>query len=139
MDTTPLTSIARRWMKLHEAHRGPAFNEEFAALHAASFQDFSPAGRPTDRDGFKAGLVEWYRAFPDLEVKVDDLVVDAERSKVAIRWSAVGTHRESFLGVAATGRRISFRGIEIVTVVGGVLVERWGEWDGLDLLEQLRG
>ena len=31
----------------------------------------------------------------------------------------------------------SFRGIEILTVSMGKISERWGEWDGMDLLRQL--
>jgi len=138
VDGPSLRAVALRWMKLHEAHRRPGFEEEFAALHAADFQDLSPAGRASGGDALKQGLVEWYRAFPDLEVQVDDLVVDEAQGKVAIRWSAQGTHRGAFLGVAATGGRIGFRGIELITVARGALVERWGEWDGLDLLAQLR-
>ncbi|MBN2206275.1 MAG: ester cyclase, partial [Candidatus Aminicenantes bacterium] len=34
-------------------------------------------------------------------------------------------------------RRIAFRGIEILRIEEGKVVDRWGEWDGLDLLVQL--
>ena len=135
--TWTLREVALRWMKLHEAHRRPDFEQEFERLHAPNFRDFSPGGPNSQRDGFKQGLVAWYLAFPDLDVRVDDLVVDCERSKVAIRWSAVGTHRASYLGAAPTGRVIRFRGIEVITVADAALVERWGEWDGIDLLSQL--
>jgi predicted ester cyclase len=30
-----------------------------------------------------------------------------------------------------------FAGIEIIRVAEGRIVERWGEWDGMDLLLQL--
>jgi predicted adenylyl cyclase CyaB len=124
-------------MRLHEAHRRPGFDQEFERLHAPTFRDFSPGGPSADREGFKQGLVAWYSAFPDLEVSVDALVVDQEQGQVAIRWSAVGTHRGSFLGAEPTGRPTRFRGIEIITVVGETLTERWGEWDAKDLLGQL--
>jgi steroid delta-isomerase-like uncharacterized protein len=135
MDGSSLRSVARRWVQID--YRRAGFEEEFDALHAADFEDLSPAGRGSGRDAFKQGMVEWFRAFPDLEVRVDDLVIDTEQSKVAIRWSAEGTHRERFLGAAPTGRKIRFRGIEILTVAGGLVIERWGEWDGIDLLAQL--
>ena len=137
MEDASLRAVARRWMNLHEANRRPSFDQEFEALHAFDFQDHSPTGRAADREAFKQGLVEWYGAFPDLDVQVEDLVVDAEQGKVTIRWSAVGTHRAAFLGAAATGRQVHFRGIEILTIARGVVVERWGEWDGIDLLAQL--
>ncbi len=52
-------------------------------------------------------------------------------------WTAIGTHTGPYLGAAPTGRRIVFKGIEIVRVRDGLITERWGEWDGLDLLAQL--
>ncbi|MFH1464983.1 MAG: ester cyclase [Pseudomonadota bacterium] len=135
-DTTP-RDVALRWMRLHEAFGGPDFDRAFDRLHSPDFRDFSPGGPDDRRDGFKQGLVAWYRAFPDLEVQVEDLLVHREQGKVTVRWSARGTHRAPNLGVAPTGRVIGFRGIEIITVVDGVITERWGEWDGLDLLAQL--
>ena len=42
-----------------------------------------------------------------------------------------------FHGVEPSGRLIHFKGIEIIRVRDGLITERWGEWDGMDLLEQL--
>jgi len=63
--------------------------------------------------------------------------VGATSGVVAVRWTAVGTHRAAYLGAAPTGGRITFKGIEIIRVRGGLIIERWGEWDGLALLEQI--
>ena len=74
-------------------------------------------------------------AFPDLRASVDDLVVDRDAAKVAVRWSAVGTNRRSFLGIGPTQRRTRFRGIEIIEIIeirDGRIVRRWGEWDASD-------
>jgi len=56
---------------------------------------------------------------------------------VAVRWTAVGTHKAPYLGLSPTGRRIVFKGIEIIRVRDGLITDRWGEWDGLDLLGQI--
>ena len=56
---------------------------------------------------------------------------------MAVRWAARGTHRGPYLGAAPTGRTVSFKGIEIIRIEDGLIVERWGEWDGIDLLDQL--
>jgi predicted ester cyclase len=66
-------------------------------------------------------------------------VVDALAQKVAVRWSATGTQRGPYLGFAPTGKVIELRGIEVLRFEGTLVAERWGEWDGLDLVEQLRG
>jgi steroid delta-isomerase-like uncharacterized protein len=106
-------------------------------LHAEDFVDGSPAGRASDRESYKAGIAGLYEAFPDFEATTDDLVIDEGANRVAVRWSATGTHRGTFLGIAPTGKEIVFRGIEIIAIQNDRIVERWGEWDGLDILAQL--
>ncbi len=68
---------------------------------------------------------------------IDELVVDVTTSKVAVRWMATGTHQGEFLGLVPTSKRVTFRGIEIVRIEGKQIVERWGEWNGIELLQQL--
>lgn len=107
-------------------------------LHAPDFVDRSnPAGRAPDNAGFKQGLRDLFAAFPDWYASSDDLVADEAAGKVAVRWSASGTHMGPFMGRAATRRRVTFQGIEILRIVDGRIAERWGEWDGLAILAQL--
>lgn len=136
-DDTPasLRAIARRWMRLWETDDLGSFDE----LHAASFVDRSPADRPADRDAFREGIRELRRAFPDFKATESEVLVDAGGKKVTVRWSATGTHRGPFLGVEGSGRSVRFCGIEIIRIERGKIAERWGEWDGIGLLEQLRG
>ena len=129
-----LEGIARRWIE-EGWQKGRV--EMVDELHAPDFVDHDAAGRAPDRDGFKQGIAELYAGFPDLHAVVEDLVVDPDRGRVAIRWQAIGTHEGSFMGLPPTGNRVSFKGIEIIRVHGGRIVERWGEWDGVDLLQQL--
>ena len=68
-------------------------------------------------------------AFPDLQARVEDLVIDAAAGKVAVRWSASGTNRLRYLGIGPTNRRTEIRGIEIIEVRNGKVTRRWGEWD----------
>jgi steroid delta-isomerase-like uncharacterized protein len=112
--------------------------EAVAELHAPDFIDRSPAGRGSDNAAFAAAIRDLYKAFPDFSATTEDLIIDPTGDKVAIRWSAHGTHRGDFLGFPPGGKRISFSGIEILTIAHGLVTERWGEWDGLALLEQLR-
>lgn len=131
-----LEAIARRWIEEGwQLGRADMVNE----LHAPDFVDHDPAGRASDREGFKEGIVQLFTAFPDFYAVIEDLVVDAATAKVAVRWSAKGTHQGSFMGIPPTGKRLTFRGIEIIRIEDGRIVERWGEWNGIDLLEQLGG
>lgn len=57
---------------------------------------------------------------------------------MAYRLTIRGTHRGSFLSVAATGRRVMVSFFAIVRVENGKLAEEWGGLDQVDLLRQLR-
>jgi steroid delta-isomerase-like uncharacterized protein len=102
-----LERVARRWIE--ELWR-PGDLSTFDELHAPEFRDRSPAGRGDRRDDFRSMLAEFYAAFPDFHTVIDDLVVDESRATVAIRWSAHGTHRGAYLGVAPSGRGRAHRG-----------------------------
>ncbi len=106
-------------------------------MHAPDFIDHSAAGRAADREGFRASIADLYRAFPDFCAAVDAMAIDEVRALVAIRWSAVGHMRGSFLGSPPSGRRVAFRGIEIIAVREGQVTERWGEWDEVAIREQI--
>jgi predicted ester cyclase len=109
----------------------------FMDLHDPGFIDHSSAGRPTDRDGFRAGIEGLYRAFPDFDATIEAMVVDDIRAQVAIRWSAIGHMRGAFLEMPPSGRRIAFCGIEIIAVRDGRVIERWGAWDEAATREQI--
>jgi steroid delta-isomerase-like uncharacterized protein len=121
-----LEAVARRWISLWCV---PVDWALFDRLHAPDFEDLSSAGRDPTREGFAWGLAALVEAFPDLKTAVEQLVVDVERSRVAVRWSATGTNRASYLGVGPTGRVTPITGIEIIEVKDGRIVRRWGEWD----------
>ena len=87
-----------------------------------------PAG-PLTKAGFAQGLAEFIEAFPDLQTRVEDLVVDEAGSRVAVRWSAQGTNRAAFLGIGPTRRLTTITGIEIIEIHDGQITRRWGEWD----------
>ncbi len=110
----------------------PFTGELFDALHAASFEDLSPADRTGTKQAFAQGLSELIQAFPDLRTTAEDLVIDVDRKLVAVRWSASGVNRKRFLGVGPTNRITHITGIEIVEIQAGRIARRWGEWDVTD-------
>ncbi len=83
----------------------------FDEIHAPNFSDRSPARRASDRTSYRQSIVELFAAFPDWEAITEDLVIDVTTSKVAVRWTATGTHRGAFLGLASSCKRITFRGM----------------------------
>lgn len=121
-----LEHIARQWISLWCSPVNWAlFNE----LHADHFEDCSSAGRPNTKAGFASGLGEMIHAFPNLITTVEDLVIDEQRARVAVRWRAQGTNKSIFLGHGPTNKGSVITGIEIIEVVDNQIVRRWGEWD----------
>jgi steroid delta-isomerase-like uncharacterized protein len=103
---------------------------------AEDFIEHRPApGQGPGREGHKQVLKVWRAAFPDLTISVDDLLADGDR--VVLRWSAQATHRGELMGVPATGRRVTLTGIDILRIVDGRIVERWGEFNSTEMLQQL--
>jgi len=134
MKKNDLARIAHMWIAEGWSRGNPDMVYE---LHSPDFVDHDAAGRPDNREGFREGIIALYRAFPDLQCVVDDLVINEETGTVSVRWSGSGTHQGTFLGAEPTGRRIAFTGIEIIRIRDGLITERWGQWDGLSLLEQV--
>src|ERR1700733_7486824 len=71
-------------------------------------------------------------AFPDVHFTNDDMLVDGD--KVVARWTCTGTHRGEFRGIAPTGKRVEFIGINIFRLRDGKIVERWAVEDSFTLL-----
>jgi predicted ester cyclase len=74
-------------------------------------------------------------AFPDLTMTVEDMI--AAGDKVVTRYTARGTHKGPFMGVAATGKRFTMGAVGIARFVGGKAVEGWGFQDTFGLMQQL--
>ena len=87
------------------------------------------------RQAWKERIAMFRRAFPDLSVTIDEMVVDGDR--VATRTTIRGTHKEDLMGIPATGRAVEVIGVDITHLRDGQAVERWGGIDMFGLLHQL--
>lgn len=74
-------------------------------------------------------------AFPDIHFTITDQVAEAD--KVVTHWTAEGTHKGNFKGIAATGKRFRITAIDIDRFVNGKVAECWTNMDELGLLQQL--
>ncbi len=54
-----------------------------------------------------------------------------------MRWHMQGTHTENLFGIPPTGKAVSVKGISVVRVVGGKIVEDWVSEDTMGLMQQL--
>lgn len=71
----------------------------------------------------KESMAELRAGFPDLKITVEDVV--AEKDIVVARFSAVGTHKGTFMGAPATGKKISVQGLDMIRVKNGKAKEVW--------------
>jgi steroid delta-isomerase-like uncharacterized protein len=92
-------------------------------------------GQPPGREGHKQILAAFRSAFPDLNVTTEDIV--AEGDKVVSRWTARGTHQGELLGIAPTGNGVTIKGIDVLRVAEGRIVERWAQFNDLEMMQQL--
>lgn len=88
-------------------------------------------------EGLHTQMDMLYTAFPDLELKIVNMV--AEGDKVVVRFEAPGTHKGPFAGIEATGKSAVWKGLVMYRVSDdGRIAEAWANWDDWGLIEQLR-
>lgn len=90
---------------------------------------------PRGPEALTAHVTEWLRAFPDLRFEIEQMVADGDL--VTTRCTASGTHSAVWLGVPASGRRISIRMVVTHRVVNGSIVEDWVLVEFLGALQQM--
>ena len=105
-------------------------------LLSEDFVDHSwPPGVDSSREGLKQLMNTFTGAFPDLHVQIDDLI--AEGDKVVALVTTSGTHQGDLMGIAATGKHMSFAEVHIIRIANGKAVEHWGVEDMLGMMQQL--
>ena len=95
-----------------------------------------PSNLPTDKEGFKQFIYSLWRAFPDIRIIFEDIII--EGNKVAGRYYLSGTHNGEFLDIQATGKQFKVNGMTLFSFHDARIVERWNLVDTMSLLEQLK-
>ncbi len=125
-------AVVRRYRELHNQNRLDLLGEVLDS-------NFKPhnmlPGLPAGLEGARLAHQGFMAAFPDATATTDDLVADGDR--VVERYTLTGTNTGSFMGAPATGKTIRTGSIAIYRLVGGKIVEHWGEHDGLGVMMQL--
>lgn len=74
-------------------------------------------------------------AFPDVHITVHDMI--QQPGKIGVRAEISGTHLGELFGVAATGKKVSFRLHEFHTLADGLITTTWHMEDWFGLFMQL--
>jgi predicted ester cyclase len=75
-------------------------------------------------EGAKAHALGVRQTYPDLVLTIERQIAEGEW--VASCITASGTHSGEWLGIAPTGKKVTFTGVNVDRVVGGKLVEHGG-------------
>jgi steroid delta-isomerase-like uncharacterized protein len=133
MSTEENKATARRW---GEEVWGKGSMAAIDELFAPNFVFNYPApGATPDLKGYKQTVTMLCSPLSDIQSTAEDMV--AEGDKVAVRWIWGGTHKGELMGIPPTGKQVKITGISILRIVGGKIVEEWGEMDMLGMLQQL--
>jgi steroid delta-isomerase-like uncharacterized protein len=108
-----------------------------AALYAEDYEgtDISSSVGQQGREGVAALYQRFWQGFPDLWVTVRQSVVQGDR--VALHWSARGTHSGSMLHIPATNREVEVQGMLFLEFRDGLIVRGSSVWDMAGLLRAL--
>ena len=109
----------------------------FNGLLVEDYHDHDPLNEQdvSSMDAFRHEIEMWRDAF-DFTFTVEDQIAQGDR--VVTRWTWNATHKGDFLGIAATGRKVTMTGMTIHRCTSdGKITEGWWQYDGLGLMGQL--
>jgi len=87
------------------------------------------------RAGLRSMLNTVWKAFPDLQLKVTDTIVQAPR--LAVAWVAGGTHQGTIMNIPPTGHKVEIRGVAIIDVKDGLVIRGQYIWDVAGMLRHM--
>ena len=96
---------------------------------------FDPTFGLQGPEGYKQFETAFCKGFPDWIETIEDII--AEEDKVWVRFTGTGTHKGEWRGLAPTGRKVTFRGVQIWRLVDGKVVSKDSILDLLDALKRL--
>jgi predicted ester cyclase len=128
-------TVVRRLMEESLGGGKPELVDELLDSDFVRYDPYIAAGEVRGAQTVKENILWFRNAFPDLRCTVEEQV--AEGDKVASRWTLRGTHQGDFFGVAGTGNRVEFTGIQIDRFgESGKIVEERAEFDLLGAMRQ---
>jgi predicted ester cyclase len=92
-------------------------------------------GSPRGRETLKEAIVGGHSIFPDMHVTLDDMIASGDY--VGVRGTMRCTQQGDFLGIAATGNELQWKGIAMFRLENGKIAERWFNSDSLSVCTQL--
>jgi steroid delta-isomerase-like uncharacterized protein len=133
MSTDNKDLVRRMYEEVWNKRNLEVAKELISPSHAMQLIDLPDAG--IGPEAYARNVVQFVRAFPDLEFKVLDMV--GENEKVVALWNISGTHKGEFRGIAPTGKKVSVDGITISQLAGGKIIDSYVSLDLWGMMQQL--
>jgi predicted ester cyclase len=86
------------------------------------------------REAMKGVIGDFRTAFPDLDITVEERMIDGDRA--AQRGYFTGTHKEAFMGIVASGRKVTIPFMDWWVARDGLLADNWVVMDFSQLVER---
>lgn len=103
---------------------------------AEDFLELDPLpGQRQGREGLKEIIAMMRSAFPDIHWVTNECISSGD--KVVTRFNWTGTHRGDFLGIPATGRPVTVKGVVIDRLVNGLMTDSRILMDTFGMMMQL--
>jgi steroid delta-isomerase-like uncharacterized protein len=92
-------------------------------------------GQRQGRQGLKDVIGMIRTGFPDIDWVIEETIASGDKVVTRFKWS--GTHRGDFLGVPATGRKVTVHGVVIDRLSDGMMADSRILMNTLGLMQQL--
>jgi steroid delta-isomerase-like uncharacterized protein len=103
---------------------------------AEDFLELDPLpGQRQGREGLKEVIAMMRSGFPDIHWVSDETISSGD--KVVTRFTWTGTQRGDFLGIPATGRPVTVKGVVIDRIVNGLMTDSRILMDTFGMMMQL--
>ena len=96
--------------------------------------DHTASGPQKCSVSFIASMEALHKAFPDLQYKIQELAIDSKRQLSAVYLTCEGTQESWYMGVAPTGRRLTWREMRMARWHDGRVVDVWTVSDSLAVM-----
>ena len=125
-------AIVRRFVEEVQGQHNLAALDE---LFSPEFVDHSGMVNPPTLEGAHQFFAMMFTAFPDMRMTIRQQIAESDR--VLTHKTFRGTHQGPFMGIPASGNKVSFDIMDIFTIKDGKITEHWTVGDMLSLMQQI--
>ena len=133
MSTEENKALVKRWLE-----QGYRLEDPTALIDETWAEDVvinRPGMKLEGRDQLKRYVADTKAALHDSQVTVKAII--AEGDSVAVHVTLSVTHAGEFMGIAATGKRITITATAILRIVNGKIAEVYEDYDALGMMKQI--